>query len=152
MKKRRIAPTVVGAAGAAGTFGNLVASENGGQTLDPSQIAAQVQSSGPSAAVVKSAASAAAATKRRITPMLVTQSLPMEIAQAPADFFSNPVSALAPVHAAAAAAEVEAENQVPECNVTAAAAAAEPESVKPSAAASEVDPAPVPAAASNDAV
>jgi len=101
-KKRRIAPTVLGAVGAASNYGNIAGVEPG--IRDPNQVAslisAQLQSSSSAVqAVVAAAASDAGGEqkkKRRITPLLVTQSLPLDIVKAPAEAFKGPVADPAP--------------------------------------------------------
>jgi len=102
-KKRRIAPTVLGPPGAAGSFGNLVGDSVGprnSQEMAAIVINAQA-SAAPSLQAVAAAAVTADKKKRRITPVLVTQSLPVEIAVQPAEAFSA-----GPGTAAAAGAEM----------------------------------------------
>jgi len=112
-KKRRIAPTVLGAVGAASNYGNIACVEPG--IRDPNQVAslvsAQLQSSSSAVqAVVAAAASDAAGgeqkKKRRITPLLVTQSLPLDIVKAPAEAFKGPAADPAPHPQAVSESEV----------------------------------------------
>lgn len=90
-KKRKITPTNLGAVGAANGYGNLVAIDTAASVeQDPQQIlnmvSSHVQAASPSVAAV--AAADKDKKKRRITPILVTSNLPVEMATQPADAFT----------------------------------------------------------------